>query len=271
MLSQQHIQTYLARLSVKRSPEVSLDYLMELQGAHLATFPFNNLGVLLQQNLSLDLPVLFQRLVTARRGGYCFEQNKVFCEILKYFGFQCEIVLGRVLHNRNIDVPRTHRITRVSLGGSTYLVDVGFGPLCPREPLRYGTDRPQDQGDYVYRIIKPDRSRSLLQLQEAGGWYTLYSFDDGVYTEADCLCGHHYSSTYVEAVFVNNLVVSLKAYDHVRLVKNREFQRVHGGTTESTEISSRDHLGAILRQEFGLELTGEQLSLLYEGFCRLPA
>ena len=267
MLNEQNIQNYLAHISVKQ-PEVSLSFINKLQNSHIRSFPFSNLGVLLHENLSLDSQVLFERVVTKQRGGYCFEHNKIFFELLKSFGFQCDIVLARVLHNRDIDVPRTHRITRVALAGSNYIVDVGFGPLCSRKPLLLDMEKPQDQGDAVYRIIQPDPGRYLLQKKEVDGWFTLYSFDNGRYTEADCLCGHHYSSTHPDAVFVNNLVVSRKSYDDVRFLKNGEFHHIRRGETTITEITSKDNLGVILRQEFGLNLPAEQLTTLFEGYCK---
>ncbi len=266
MLNENNIQNYLKIILVNQ-PEVSIPFIKELQSAHLATFPFSNLGVLLNETLSLELQVLFERVVINRRGGYCFEQNKILFEILKYVGFRCDIVLGRVLHNRDIDVPRTHRITKVTIGDSKYLVDVGFGPLCPREPLLLDSDEPQDQGDAVYRIIRPNLGQYLLQMKAADGWFTLYSFDNGIYTEADCLCGHHYSSTHPEAAFVNNLVVSRKYYDDIRLLRNGEFHRIRRGETTITEISSENRLGEILLQEFGLALNSDQLIRLYEGYC----
>ncbi len=267
MLNENNILKYLTSVSVMQ-PEVSITFIKELQNAHLVNFPFSNLAVLLHENLSLESKVLFDRVVINRRGGYCFEQNKILFEVLNYSGFQCDIVLGRVLHNRNIDVPRTHRITRVALAGSNYIVDVGFGPLCPREPLLLDFEKPQDQGDAVYRIIQSDLGRYLLQIEEVDGWFTLYSFDNGLYTEADCLCGHHYSSTHPDAAFVNNLVVSRKSYDDVRLLRNGEFHRTRGGKTAITEISSKKNLSVILMQEFGFSLTSDQLSMLYEGYCK---
>ncbi len=80
--------------------------------------------MLLHWTLSLESQALFDRVVTNKRGGYCFEHNKLFFEILQSLGFDCEIVLARVLLNRNIDVPRTHRITRVALPDGNYIVDV---------------------------------------------------------------------------------------------------------------------------------------------------
>ncbi|MFV0438266.1 MAG: arylamine N-acetyltransferase family protein [Desulfopila sp.] len=264
------IADYLALLQIPRAPVVSLNFLAELQGAHAATLPFGNLGVLLHEDLSLESEALFDRLVRRRRGGYCFEQNKVFFETLQYFGFPCDIVMARVLHNRDVDVPRTHRCTRVHLDSGTYLVDVGFGPLCPREPLRLGDDRPQRQGDLTYRLVQTDSRQYRLQKEEADGWFTLYSFDDGIYTEADCLCGHHYTATYPTAVFVNNIVVSLKFADEVRLLQNGGFHRIRHGETALTAIASPQHLGETLCQEFGIAVQDDQLALLYTGYCTTP-
>lgn len=267
MLSETNVLNYLGRLTAKK-PEVSVSFIKTLQDAHVSTFPFSSLGVLLQESLSLESQALFDRVITAQRGGYCFEHNKIFFEILTSLGFECSIVLAKVLHNRNIDVPRTHRITRVALPERNYIVDVGFGPLCSREPLRLHSEEPQDQGDAVYRIIQPDPGHYLLQVEQFDGWFTLYSFDNGHYTEADCLCGHHYSSTYSDAVFVNNLVVSLKSYNDTRLLKNSEFHRTGREETEIMEITSRDNLGEVLTQEFGINLNLHQLSTLYEGYCK---
>ncbi|MFW2364842.1 MAG: arylamine N-acetyltransferase family protein [Desulforhopalus sp.] len=267
MLSETNVLDYLNRLTAKK-PEMSISFIRALQDAHVGTFPFSSIGVLLHESLSLESQPLFDRVITAQRGGYCFEHNKIFFEILTSLGFECSIVLARVLHNRNIDVPRTHRITRVALPESNYIVDVGFGPLCSRKPLSLDTEEPQDQGDAVYRIIQPDPGLYHLQIEQLSEWFTLYSFDSGHYTEADCLCGHHYSSTYPDAVFVNNLVVSLKSYDDTRFLKNSELHRTGGGKTEIREITSRDNLGAILTQEFAINLTLHQLSTLYEKYCR---
>jgi N-hydroxyarylamine O-acetyltransferase len=268
MLSETNVLNYLAKVMVQQ-PEISVAFLKELQRAHIGKFSFNNLAVLLNENLSLNSQVLFERIVTNERGGYCFEHNKLFFEILESLDFECEMVLARVLLNRNIDVPRTHRITKVALPDSNYIVDVGFGSLCPGEPLLLNSEEPQNQGDVVYRIIQPHHGHYLLQMEEVDEWFTLYSFDNNLYTEADCLSGHHYSSTYPEAAFVNNLVVSLKSYDDIRSLRNGAFHHIRGGETEITHISSKDKLGEILTQEFGIELTSDQLSKLYGRYCKL--
>ena len=148
MINDINVLNYLKNVTLKQ-PEVSIGFIKELQNGHVGNYPFSSLGVLLHECLSLESQVLFDRVVRNKRGGYCFEHNKIFFEILTSCGFRCEIVLARVLLDRNIDVPRTHRITKVGLPDGNYIVDVGFGPLCPREPLLLDSEKPQDQGDAV--------------------------------------------------------------------------------------------------------------------------
>ncbi len=75
MLSEKNIQGCSAHGLAKQPPEISITFMKDLPNAHLGIFPFNNLGVLLHENLSLESQVLFERVVTKRRGGYCFEQD----------------------------------------------------------------------------------------------------------------------------------------------------------------------------------------------------
>jgi N-hydroxyarylamine O-acetyltransferase len=133
--------------------------------------------------------------------------------------------------------------------------------------LLLDSDEPQDQGDAVYRIISPGDGYYILQMEQDGSWFTLYSFDRNLYTEADCLCGHHYSSTYPDAVFVNNLVVSLKSRGDIRSLRNGSYHHTVGGETAITSVSSAAELGRILAREFGIGLSPDQLAMLYEGYC----
>ena len=76
---------YLQRLGVMGgAPSHAL--LERLMQRHLAAFPFASVGVRLGNELPLDLPQLFERLVVRQRGGYCFEQNRLLQEMLDELG-----------------------------------------------------------------------------------------------------------------------------------------------------------------------------------------
>lgn len=68
---------YLSRIglpaSTPRPP--TLETLRTLALHHVTHVPFENVDVQLGVPLRLDRESLERKLVTARRGGYCFEQN----------------------------------------------------------------------------------------------------------------------------------------------------------------------------------------------------
>jgi len=248
-------------------PKVSLNVISALQSSHISNYSFSSISVLLVEELPLDSDSLFDKIVTRNRGGYCFEHNKLFHDVLKEIGYKCKIQLARVLLNSDKDVPRTHRVTKVTLKERDYLVDVGFGPYCPRAPLPLDTEEPQDHGDAIYRIVEPSAGKYLLQMDKEGEWFTLYSFDDGDYTEADCLCGHHYSATFPDAVFVNNLVVSRKMETEIRSIRNESYHKMINGEVEITPIDSEETLNRLLTEEFNILLKEDKIQTLYSKFC----
>ncbi|MCQ5003354.1 arylamine N-acetyltransferase, partial [Escherichia coli] len=64
----------------------NIDTLRALDLKHNCTIPFDNLDVLLPMEIQLDDQSLEEKLLTARRGGYCFAQNGVFARVLRERG-----------------------------------------------------------------------------------------------------------------------------------------------------------------------------------------
>ena len=109
--------------------------LTQITRRHVATFPFSSVGPRLGDDLPLHLDALFDRIVARHRGGYCFEQNGLLFEVLLELGYDVHVQLARVIDPRDYLPGLTHRVTRVVLDGSTYVADVGFGPLGPPVPV----------------------------------------------------------------------------------------------------------------------------------------
>ena len=89
-------------------------------GAHVLTFPFSNVEVLLGHYPG----TVFDQLVVRRRGGYCFERAQLFAAALETAGFTVRRALGRV---RSLQSARTHMTVLVDLAGVRYLCDPGSG------------------------------------------------------------------------------------------------------------------------------------------------
>jgi len=82
------ISDYLNRLGLSAAPLPSLAGLSLLQDHHMRHVPFENLDVLLERPLNLSPDALFEKIVTHRRGGYCFELNTLYAHLLSEVGFE---------------------------------------------------------------------------------------------------------------------------------------------------------------------------------------
>ena len=74
---------YFARIGYEGKASVDLATLSALHALHPAAIVFENLDPLLGRPVPLDLAALQAKLVTGRRGGYCFEQNTLFKAVLE--------------------------------------------------------------------------------------------------------------------------------------------------------------------------------------------
>lgn len=166
-LTPTQLSKYLDRINLKAtSPRaastLSLDLhtLCAVKWAHLKAIPFENLSLRLDVAKAYPptaaVDACFEKLVDAGRGGYCYEQNAVFCAALRALGFSVIDGAARVVvAGPSLDpaspspraltmTPISHRLAFVPLDDKIYLVDVGFGgggaplPLAlPQDPHTY--------------------------------------------------------------------------------------------------------------------------------------
>lgn len=108
---------------------LDIGVLGDVVGRHVATFAFSSVGCLLGEELPLDIESLFSRIVVQRRGGYCFEQNGLFFEVLEELGFFPELYLARVIYNQDTHPGLTHRISTIHFEGRRYLRPFKSVPL----------------------------------------------------------------------------------------------------------------------------------------------
>lgn len=257
---------YLQDLELARPQELDFELVRQIQRKHVTRHTFNNLSVLLQQDMPLESEYLFNKIVAQGRGGYCFEHNKLVFEVLAEIGFDVTILLARVVYNRDADVPRTHRITLLSFEGEKYIVDAGFGHYSARFPIKLEPGLVQDQGDNCYRIIKDERGEYGFQIIKDGEFFTLYSFDLARYNESDCQMSHFFSHKYPEAGFVNNLVVCQKYDDYTLSLRNGELHKMTQGVTEIETITSIDVFFDTMNRVFGLDVDKAVAEYLYNKF-----
>ena len=74
-LTKEQLALYFQRIGYEGTPDRTSATLGAIQEAHLNHIPYENLDLTRGVPLSLEEGDLFEKLVTRRRGGYCFEQN----------------------------------------------------------------------------------------------------------------------------------------------------------------------------------------------------
>ncbi|HEY5550253.1 MAG TPA: arylamine N-acetyltransferase [Opitutaceae bacterium] len=250
------LDAYFARIGYTGPREPTLDTLRTIQLTHLNTIPFENVDVLLGRRIHMEPAAVETKLVRARRGGYCFEQNTLFREVLRRIGFSVTPFLARVRRNvpPEVRTPLTHMVLSVEIDGRGWLADVGFGSVGITAPLALDRADEQETPHEPHRLVQ--RNGTILhQVKLAEEWADVYEFVPEEPAPIDFELGNWFSCTHPKAHFTSNLIVTRVDGAKRLSIFNREFtKRGHDGRAESRLIASHEDLLDLLTRRFGLNL-----------------
>lgn len=234
------VDAYLERIGLP-GPAPGLHALHE---AHVRAIPFENLDPVLGRTPELDLAAIADKLVTRRRGGYCYEHALLFAAVLQRSGYAVSRRMSRVQPHRA--GPRTHMMLVATERGVDHLVDVGFGAgmLAPM-PLRDGAV--VSQAGWDHRLVQ-DGSRWTLEKRVGDRWEPLHAFDGTAALPVDYEVANHYVATHPHSPFSTRLVV-MRLDDGIsrRLVGDELTVEHADGRSVTTPVAPGD-LDAVLRE-----------------------
>ena len=263
------LDAYLARIGMSAQPpsRVGLDGLLE---AHVRTFTFDNIDVLLEQHAGVSIDSVQAKFVGRGRGGYCFEHSTLFAAALERLGYDVERRLGRVGDPN--ERARTHCVVIVTLEGQRLLADPGFGYSTLRSiPLADGVE-----DDYCGRALRvrqvPEGSGRAWELyrRAAGDWEFMHAHDELPVRPVDMVHGHHYTSTFPTSIFRQMLMVAGQVGDrHLTLTESTVSVRRAGEPTEHRQIDA-DELRHFLR-ELNVPLVDDEEERLMKRIAELRA
>ncbi len=107
-----------------------------LQEHHLLQVPFENLDIHYGVHIILDEDRILRKIVSNRRGGFCYELNSAFAWLLTKLGYSVSVRRGGQERGR-IRHPLRPYDSSVDLD-QPWLVDVGFGDSLVSPPLING-------------------------------------------------------------------------------------------------------------------------------------
>ncbi|CAN5836770.1 N-hydroxyarylamine O-acetyltransferase [soil metagenome] len=250
------LDAYFGRINYTGSRAPTLETLHALAAAHVQTIPFENIDVLLGRPIDLEPAALEKKLVHARRGGYCFEQNGLMLAVLQTMGYRAQPISARVRYQRprEFTPPRTHLFVRVELDES-WLVDVGVGAMSSTAALRLDDEGEQATPHEPRRLL---RENGLIyhQVKLAGEWQDVNEFTLEEMPMTDRVVASWFTSTHPQSHFRNRLLVARAAPDGARIgLLNTELSiRDRNGHAEKRTIATQDKLLSVLREHFALEL-----------------
>jgi N-hydroxyarylamine O-acetyltransferase len=251
---------YLERTGAPAPLAPSAEALADLQQAHVGAVPFENLDILLGRPITLDLESLQAKLVTARRGGYCFEQNTLFGAVLERLGFEVTSLAARVRVGATGIRARTHMLLRVDLPGGPFVADVGFGADGPVRSLPLQEGREHWIGPTGHRL-RQEGDLWVLEGNSEGEWIDLYAFTLEPQHAIDFEMANHFTSTHPRSAFVTTLTAQRSWPERRVILRNRDLVVREGRVAETTTVRDPEHLLEVLEGHFDLAFpTGTRFS-----------
>jgi arylamine N-acetyltransferase len=252
------VAAYFDRIGYRGPPEPTVETVHGLVAAHNRSIPFENLDPLLGIPVAdLSAAALSDKLVSRRRGGYCYEHNGLMGHVLDELGFGVERLAGRVLWmNPSAALPaQTHQVLSVTVSGldGPLLVDVGFGGQTLTSPIRLQAGPVQETRHEPYRIRERGDGYQL-EAEISGTWQPLYMFTLRPQPRIDLEVGSWYVSTHPNSHFVTGLTAALVTDDARWNLRGRNLAIHSGGGTEKIRFDTAADVLEVLTDRFGIDL-----------------
>ena len=253
------IAAYCARVGVSGPLPPTAATLRRLHHAHMLAVPFENLDIHWGRPIVLEEARLFEKLVTRRRGGFCYEHNGLFAVVLRELGFTVDLLEARVGENPWEDsLPWDHMTLLVTLE-ERWLADVGFGDAASR---CCWTRRGRNRARTLARAHDGCEGRHSSRAA-AGDWRLEYRFRLRPRRLADFTpgCEHHQQSP--ESHFTRQRMCSLATKTGRVTLSERRLIVTEGFPSRATAIGET---GSARRRERELADEAEFLKVLRERF-----
>jgi N-hydroxyarylamine O-acetyltransferase len=244
------IEAYLRRIAYDGPRQPSAALLRSLHRQHLFTVPFENLDIPLATSISLDVPLLYDKIVVRRRGGFCYELNGLFSRLLTVLGFHVQMLSARVRRDDGGFGPEfDHMLLKVKLD-EPWLVDVGFGDSFV-DPIVFHAGGADQVNGHRYKVSSCGDEWQLLR-EDDKGQVSLYRFRDvpRQLSDYDGMCRFHQTSP--ESGFTQRWICSKATPDGRVTLTNMRLIITRGGTREENVLTTQAELRSCLHEQFGI-------------------
>ncbi|WP_282119131.1 arylamine N-acetyltransferase family protein [Ruegeria atlantica] len=245
------LENYLDRIAYSgdlKPDRVTLDNLF---AAQLRMVAFENIDQQLGVPVSFDENDVFEKVVTRKRGGWCFELNSLFSWVLQEIGFQVSYLAGYVGPDKpSPDQTPDHMLLNVECD-EHLLVDVGFGGAMstpiPLEPFT-GLQQP-------YNISLTAQRDGFVEYSESAGggetgyWFTQESVEPSVFQSAS-----RHLQTDPNSPFLRTLTAQRRYTNRHIILRGLVMRTIDTMGIREETISTPKELVDCLKYDFGLNV-----------------
>ncbi|KAM9408329.1 arylamine N-acetyltransferase, pineal gland isozyme NAT-10-like [Pholidichthys leucotaenia] len=274
-----NLEEYFKRISFHGCyNEPDLETLKLVHRQHVMSIPFENLSIHCGEKITMDLEVIFNKVVRSSRGGWCLENNFLFSWVLREMGYDTTVLGSRVFSGGAGDFGphETHLINKVMIDGKAYIADVSFGVSSQSwEPLELisGKDQPPaagvfrlvDQGDMWVlektrrkpHILNPEFTKSSLVSRKETE--PIYSFTLEPREVDDFSETNHSLQTDPNSLFTNKSICSLQTPKGFKSLIGWTYTEFTYKPEEGIDVVDMrdvtdDEVEQILREQFNVKL-----------------
>ncbi|WP_017660606.1 arylamine N-acetyltransferase family protein [Baaleninema simplex] len=249
-----NINHYLERIRYSGDLNLSVEVLRALQESHLLTVPFENLDVHYGRAIELDLDRIYKKVVLSQRGGFCYELNGLFYELLKGLGFQVKRISARIFaRNQGSEREFDHLVTIARLDDRDFLLDVGFGEFTLHPlTIKPGIVQQDPRGNFIIEKHEGDVYRvDKIENGEVEPQY-LFTLKERELSEFQEMCRYH--QTHPESFFTRQRLISLARKNGRVTIAGNKLKISESDRVEEIELENEAMFESKLKEYFGVTL-----------------
>ena len=252
------LQAYLHRIGLAGRLPPTVQTLHMVHRAQAFAIPYEGLDIQAGVSLDLSLPRIFDKLVTRKRGGWCYETNGLLAWALTEIGFDVRRCVAGVHRRERGDAVLGNHLTLVVALDQRWLCDLGLGDGI-RAPLPLDEGAHADQG-LEFRLERLTDGYWRFHNHDYGAPES-FDFCDVVADEAVFERQNRFLQSDPASHFVLNAEVVRMGHGHAVTLLGRVLRHATALGVTKTLLDGPDHMAQVLEYQFGIR--GVDLTALW--------
>lgn len=248
---------YLQRINYSGALQPTYDVLCQLQSKHLLAIPFENLDIHYGNSIALDIDQIFEKVIRQKRGGFCYELNSLFYELLCSIGFDAERISARVYKkDGSYGLEFDHLAILVTINKTQYLTDVGFGEFS-FHPLKLAlrTIQEDNRGPFVIDQYDNEYLRVNKVLNEKETPEYIFKIIPRAFDDFKNRCNFHQTSP--QSHFTQKKLIS-RATENGRITISGSTLKIkEHEVTKEIDLTTEEAFDQQLWKWFGIKFTSK--------------